>query len=171
MSAPAYIDYQKTDPATMRSHWQAQADKNKDAEVFFTSLREELQAQMNQLIQDYRDLDMNAIVTTVQADAFAFRTRLVAEITTTLSRLSIRQKGVKKITGDRREFYTTNYGIKHAMPAIKECMDRDLSEQQANLEIMQVHIDFLRDYVKQCDNLGYAIRNRIDLARAAYSQQ
>jgi hypothetical protein len=51
----------------------------------------------------------------------------------------------------------TNTGEKSVM------VDGDLAELDRTIELMQLHIDFLRDCVKTVDNLQFAVKNRVML--------
>jgi len=167
----AHIDYTKIDRLAAMAAWAKVAATNQSAESLYSNNRKDISANLAKLMTDYRDRDMNNIVVTLQADALGYRCAYVEEIAVMMRNYAKVNNHIKKITGDRREFYATGFGLKLGHAQVAELMDRDLSEWQTQIAIFEVHIQFLRESVKTCDQIGYAIKNRIELLRHTFAQQ
>lgn len=99
----------------------------------------------------------------MQATALSYRHILSDEInfyTTKLSKVLAEHKRIKK---DKLVFYTIKYQVKFNTSEKNLCIDADTSELERYSELLQMHIEFLRESIKGIDNLQFAVKNKIAL--------
>ena len=59
--------------------------------------------------------------------------------------------------------YSINYDVKLTSGEKHQFIKADLSSLKTQMEMLQSHIDYYQECMKTCDNLAFAIRNRIRL--------
>jgi hypothetical protein len=64
--------------------------------------------------------------------------------------------------------YSINYDIKLTSSEKIAFIKADLSNLRTQMEMLQSHIDYYQECIKTCDNLAFAIRNRISLDDKEY---
>lgn len=99
----------------------------------------------------------------LQALALSYRQQLSDEISTYLNKLSKEMVTIKKAESDRFMFYSTGFGVKTNTGEKKILFDAELAELERNREIMETHIEFVRDCRTTCDNISWALKNKIQL--------
>jgi hypothetical protein len=73
-----------------------------------------------------------------------------------------RQK-VKVFERDRLEFYLVKYPAKTNSGEKSKMIEGDLSAYQYRVDIFDVHINFLRETLKNIDQINYSIKNKITI--------
>jgi hypothetical protein len=116
---------------------------NRDLEVLFAILR-------SKNYQDFMEL---------QGRALSLRQIIQDKIGFYMNQLSKHNAKLKVAIGERIEYYATGYGIKVSDGTRTKLIDRDLSERERTVEILQSHIEYLRECRNGCDQIGYAIKN------------
>lgn len=99
----------------------------------------------------------------MQATALSYRHIIGDEInfyTTKLSKAIAEQKRIRK---DKLINYTIKFQVKLNTSEKNVCIDADTSEMERYIELLQMHIEFLRESVKTLDNLQFAVKNKIAL--------
>jgi FtsZ-binding cell division protein ZapB len=99
----------------------------------------------------------------MQATALSYRHIIGDEInfyTTKLSKAIAEQKRIRK---DKLINYTLKFQVKLNTSEKNVCIDADTSEMERYIELLQMHIEFLRESVKTLDNLQFAVKNKIAL--------
>jgi len=99
----------------------------------------------------------------MQATALSYRHILGDEVnfyTTKLSKAIAEQKRIRK---DKLINYTIKFQVKFNTSEKNICIDADTSEMERYIELLQMHIEFLRESVKTIDNLQFAVKNKIAL--------
>lgn len=99
----------------------------------------------------------------MQASALSYRHILGDEInfyTTKLSKVIAEQKRIRK---DKLINYTIKFQVKLNTSEKNVCIDADTSEMERYVELLQMHIEFLRESIKTIDNLQFAVKNKIAL--------
>lgn len=59
--------------------------------------------------------------------------------------------------------YSIDYDVKLSSSEKTSFIKADLSHLRIQMEMLHNHIDYYQDCIKTCDNLAFAIRNRISL--------
>lgn len=136
-------------------------EKNDAMEEFYASKRETWTKCLMPLFKVLKDVP--TAVYEMQAEALSYRHGLNEEIAFFLSKLSKEMSSMKKAKRDRFLFYATGYSLKTNTSEKTVLTDGDLSEVDRTIEMLQSHIEFLRDCVKTVDNLQFAVRNRVQL--------
>ena len=98
-----------------------------------------------------------------QALALSFRQVLNEEVNLFLNKRSKESTKIKRLKQDRFVFYATGFGIKTNMGEKGILIDGHLAENERAMEIIESHIQFLRDTVKNLESLGFAIKNMVEL--------
>lgn len=102
-------------------------------------------------------------VVTIQADCLSIREQIQQSIAYHSNKLSKAQVDFKNANGDRFEFYFHGFGLKTNTGDKVKLVDRDLAEAKRRNELLEVHIDFLRECRVSCDQIGYAVKNLVSI--------
>ena len=70
---------------------------------------------------------------------------------------------MKKLKQDKFVFYATGFGLKTNLGEKALLIDAHIAENERNLQLIDVHVDFLRNSSKNLETLGYTIKNIIEL--------
>lgn len=100
----------------------------------------------------------------LQASVLKIRQELQDDISVYLNRLSKENVKYRKCEGDRLEYYITGFSIKSASSEKTKMINRDLAEKKRGIEILETHIEHLRDYKYACDQIMYAVKNLVSIA-------
>src|SRR6266403_488799 len=89
------------------------------------------------------------------------RQKLTEEITNYLSKISKDKTKLNKCLADRTEYYMHGFGMKTTDRQQREMINRDLAQTQRSMEMLELHVEFLRETRVACDNIGYAVKNKL----------
>jgi hypothetical protein len=70
---------------------------------------------------------------------------------------------VKNLKHDKFLYYATGYGLKTNTGEKNILIDAHMAESERTLQIIDVHIDYLRDSVKTIESFQFSIKNIISL--------
>jgi hypothetical protein len=129
-----------------RSEW------NKNVEPLFKSLSLDLSNPNNS--REFLD---------TQALALSYRQILNEQINFFLNKRSKETTKIKRLRQDKFVFYATGFGIKTNLGEKGILIDGHLAENDRSLEVIESHIQFMRDTVKNLESLGFAVKNMIEL--------
>jgi len=101
----------------------------------------------------------------LQALCLSYRHILTDEIAIFMSKLSKEIITYKTAKADRFMFYATGFGLKTNMSEKSILFDSELAELQRNKELLETHLEFLKETRSGCDNINWAIKNRIEIYR------
>jgi ketosteroid isomerase-like protein len=118
---------------------------NNEVELLFNVLR-------SGDVKEFNDL---------QAKALSLRQRLTEEITTYLNKISKDKRTLDKCIADRVEYYMHGFGMKTTDKQQKDMINRDLAQKQRSMELLEAHVEHLRETRTVCDQIGYAVKNRL----------
>lgn len=156
------IDLRKASASQIELHIAEFEEFNLKAENFFISQRKNIEKELNLLYDVLRSQDYKQFII-LQANALALKQTINEHLANYMSKLSRANANLKVATANRTEFYMTGYGIKVSDGLKNKLVDRDLSERERNIELFQIHIEFLRESGKNCDNIHYTVKNMIGL--------
>ena len=135
---------------------------NDKLEEYLFEKRKKWNEAIDPLLKKLRAKTQDEIIDT-QALALSYRQQLSDEISTYLNKLSKEMISIKKAESDRFMFYATGFGLKTNTGERKILFDAELAELERNKEILETHIEFIRDCRNTCDQVGWALKNRIQL--------
>lgn len=100
----------------------------------------------------------------LQAEVISQRQLLVDEMSMTsysINKILPKHKQLKK---KRFEYYTLEYQIKKMTgPEKIKLIEADLAYHDQLIELYSNHIEYLKESIKNLDNINYAIKNKIEL--------
>lgn len=81
--------------------------------------------------------------------------------------LSKNNTQIKELIKQRYEFYSTKYQLNVKNDTAKKSLvEADIARIRQRSELLEIHIQFLRDTVSNLESLNYAVKNRIELMNA-----
>lgn len=156
------LDKLKNDSNEFRL-WIAEIQKLNDTlEEYLFDKRKKWNDAIDPLLKQLKTTSQQEIID-LQAHALSYRQQLSDEISTFLNKLSKEMIAIKKAEADRFIFYSTGYGVKTNTGEKKILFDSELAELERNKEILETHIEFLRDCRTTADNISWALKNKIAL--------
>tara|TARA_X000000368_G_scaffold167388_1_gene132083 strand:- start:841 stop:1344 length:504 start_codon:yes stop_codon:yes gene_type:complete len=142
-------------------------ESNNRMEEFLSTQREELDKNIEPLFRilsiKFNDRDSLTKVMDTQAVSLVHRQSISEKINFFLNRRSKESIKLKKLKQDKFIFYATGFGIKTNLSEKNILIDAHLAENERTLELIESHIEYLRDTVKNLESLAYSIKNMIEL--------
>ena len=100
----------------------------------------------------------------VQADIASYKQLLLDEVRRYSLTLYKDMPGLKAMKKSRFEFYSTKYQINVKNGTDKKgLIEADIAKIQYKVDLLETHIDFLRESGSNLESLGYSVKNRIQL--------
>ena len=158
------LDFMKADRKTLETAMDKVEEKNNKIEEIFSDERKEWGDELLPLFDILRRMDKNSMVD-LQAETLSLRHRIQDKITYYMAKLSKSMPSHKSALADRFEFYATGYGIKTSAPEQRKFVDRDLAQRSRSIELLENHIEYLRECRYSCDQIQYAVKNVIGIAQ------
>jgi hypothetical protein len=141
-------------------------ETNDKLEEFFADKRDEWNKNIQPLYEVLKS-DFNATnskkIMEMQANALSYRQIISEQISFFLNKRSKEEVKLKKIKQDKFVFYATGAGLKTNMGEKNILIDGHIGENERNMQLIDVHIEFLRSCSKNLESLGYTIKNIIEL--------
>jgi hypothetical protein len=154
------MDFLRADRKTVEQHILDLEQKNQKIEDWLERQRDVYSNKIKPLLSTLGNMDLTATVQ-LQSDALNLRQEICDDMARFSSKYSEQKKAMRKAIGDRNEYYMTGFGLKTNNQDRVQMMDRDLRENQRGLELLETHIEFLRDLRATVDNIGYSMKNRV----------
>jgi hypothetical protein len=111
------------------------------------------------LSSDIKDLS------NVQAEVISLRQMLIDDMMSVyyvISKLIPKNKILKK---ERFEFYVMEYQIKKLTATEKiQLIEADLAYQEQLIQCHMEHVEYLKETIKNTDNLNFSIKNKIEIS-------
>lgn len=98
-----------------------------------------------------------------QSLALSYQQMMNDEIAFFMNKLSKSMTNVKMITQEKFIFYSTGFGMKTNVSEKKILIDAVVSENNRAVELIETHIDYLRDSVKNLQTFNYSVKNIVSL--------
>jgi hypothetical protein len=98
-----------------------------------------------------------------QSSSLVVRQSISEKISFFLNKRSKENIKLKKLKQDKFIFYATGFGIKTNLSEKTILIDAHLSENERTLELLESHVEYLRDTAKNLESLSYSIKNMVDL--------
>lgn len=164
------LDYTKATRKDVMMSWAAYEEYNNKVEELFFKERAEWEAMKREILHKIGDVDLAKIVGDLQVLNLAFRSQCTEKIAFYMNRLARDNVRMNRTLGDRREYYLTNFGLKTTDTQTKDMLNRDLSELKRSMEMMETHIEYIRENIKFSDQIGYAIKNKVEVHKLKYNE-
>ena len=126
---------------------------------------EETEKYWNQTIEDISKRLTKPVkdMIQLQSESISIRQILTEQIKSMSYELFKFKQKVKVFEKDRLEYYLINYQVKTNSGEKTKLIESDLSAYQYRIDIFDVHVNFLRETVKNIDQVNYSIKNKIEL--------
>jgi len=141
-------------------------ETNDKLEEFFASKRKAWNTNMDPLYISLREnftIDNSQKIIEIQSLALSYRQVINEEISLFLNKRTKEEVKMKKLKQDKFVFYATGFGLKTNLGEKALLIDAHIAENERNLQLIDVHVDFLRNSSKNLETLGYTIKNIIEL--------
>lgn len=99
----------------------------------------------------------------LQAEVISYRQLMIEDIKQIAYKVYKDLPKIKELRKKTFEFYTLSYNIKTNGTEKAKLMEADLAYYDYKIDIYNTHMEFLKETVKNLDNLNYAIKNKIEL--------
>lgn len=134
------------------------SEVNEKAKEFYENERIVWASELNPLYEKLKCREFSEL-TELQAINLSFRHRIQDSITHYLTRLSKEHVRFKQNFGDRMEFYAENYANKINTTEKVKLVERDLNERKHAMELLEAHIEHLKELRTICDQIQYSVKN------------
>jgi len=110
------------------------------------------------------DLKLGNNLEEVSAYTLSYRQILVEHLTTMGNRIRTQKTVVDKRYKDKWiEYYTYDYKLTDKMR--EKFVEADIADDSHILDLLQTQKHFIEGSIKTLDNMGFAIKNRLDMSR------
>lgn len=141
-------------------------DKNDKMEDFFNDKRGQWNKNIEPLFESIKisiTTETTQKVIDTQSLALSYRQVINEEISFFLNRRSKEDVNLKKLRQDKFLFYATGFGLKTNMGEKNVLIDAHISENERSIQLIDVHIEYLRGCYKNLESLSFTIKNIIEL--------
>ena len=143
------------------------SETNDKMEDFFNYKRKEWNDNVMPLFKvlsiNLNNNDASKSILEAQSISLSFRQEINEQISVFLSKRSREDIKIKKIRQDKFIFYATGFGIKTNLGEKTLLIDAHLAENERGIQLIENHIQFLRDTLKNLETFGFSIKNMIEL--------
>lgn len=154
------FDYKKTQNIDIENG--RVSELNIKVENFFDNERSKWNTELQEL-HDILHSNKHEDFIRLQSKCLSIRQMIQESITKYMNKLSKENAKYRKYNADRFEFYMTGFGLKTGAGDKKILIDRDLTESKHNVELIESHIEYLRECRISCDQIQFAVKNAIAL--------
>lgn len=143
------------------------SETNDKMEDFFNDKRKEWNDNVMPLFKvlsiNLNNNDASKSILEAQSISLSFRQEINEQISVFLSKRSREDIKIKKIRQDKFIFYATGFAIKTNLGEKTLLIDAHLAENERGIQLIENHIQFLRDTLKNLETFGFSIKNMIEL--------
>lgn len=137
-------------------------EANKKLEEFFENERSQWREMLTPLYKTLAKKEPKSAIE-LQAETLSLRQKIQEDITVYMNRLTREISKFRKAKADRFEYYFHGFGLKTASSEKTIMVERDLAEKKRNVELLESHIEFLRECRYNCDQIQYSVKNLVGL--------
>lgn len=145
-------------------------NKNKESndklEEYFQKSREEWSTKLEPLFESVKiklDKTTSDKIIESQSYALSYKQILSEQISVFLNKRSKEDVKMKKIRQNKFLHYATGFGLKTNLSEKTLLIDAHIAENERTIQLIDIHIEFLRDCSKNLNNLHFIIKNIIEL--------
>lgn len=103
----------------------------------------------------------------LQTEFLKLKQEILEDITISLTVLAECNIKLKKLSAERMLHWAHGSGLKYTAKEYITLIEGDLHDQLAEKDLLESHIEFLRECKANCDQIGYAIKARVELLNYA----
>lgn len=129
-------------------------EKLKEQETYWNKTIKTLASKLSDEVRTIVDLQADVITNKQIA------TEDIAEFTYKIYKLLPTLKLLRK---QKFEYYTTSYPIKTSGTEKLKLIEADLCMYEYRMNLLENHIDFLRETTKNLENINFAIKNKVSI--------
>ena len=141
-------------------------ETNDKLEDFFKQKREEWTLKSTPLFESIK-IEMNSSTYTkifdTKSTSLSYRQMINEQISSFLNKRSKQEVKIKKLKQDKFIYYAIGFTVKTNMGEKTLLIEAHVAEEQRNIQLIENHIEFLRQLNKNLESLQYTIKNIIDL--------
>jgi len=145
-------------------------NKSKEAndrlEEYFNTKRDEWNKNIEPLFEVLKNnftIEKKDNIIEVSSLALSYRQNINEQISFYLNRRSREDVKIKKLRQDKFVFYATGFGLKTNLGEKAMLIDAHIAENDRTIQLIEVHVEFLRSCSKNLETLGFTIKNIIEL--------
>lgn len=144
-----------------------ESEKNDRLSQFLEDERRKWAEKINPLFSVLKfNVDKNpkaSVIFDAQANSLSIKQMINEEINLFLNKRTKEVANLKKYRQEKFIFYATGFEIKTNTSEKNLLMSGNFSEVERRIEMLESHVDFLRDTLKNLESFGYSIKNMIEL--------
>lgn len=141
-------------------------ETNDKLEQFFQEKRNEWNKTIEPLYQVLKiELNTNTSNKFMEAQSLclSYRQMINEQISTFLDKRSKQDVKLKRLKQDKFIWYATGFGIKTNMGEKTLLIEAHVAEEQRNVELIDIYIDFLRNTNKNLESFSFSFKNILEL--------
>ena len=142
-------------------------EKNDKLEEFFSVKKEEWTKKLEPIYEvlrvDLKNPSNLRVIIETQSDILSYRHTLNEHVSYFLNKISKAMTTLKTWRADKFIYYATGYGLKTNTSEKTILIDAHVAEWERGIELIQTHIEFLRDTSKNLESIQFAIKNMVSL--------
>jgi len=142
-------------------------EKNDKLEEYFSQKRESWNQKLDPLFGsiDFKFFNKNNVESIIQTQALAlsYRQIITEEISFFLNKRTKEDVQLKKLKQDKFLYYAIGFGLKTNMGEKMTLIEAHVSEWDRNMNLLENHVEFLRQCNKNLESLGYTMKNITEL--------
>ena len=125
--------------------------------------KEERQEWNTKILELIRQLSDKSKLTDIQVTQLSYRQMLQEKLAEYRMFISQREEIFAKCKSERFREYTLNYDIKLSGTTIYDFVDSDYAPLIKTINLLKTEVGYLEQSVKTLDNLGFAVKNTIEI--------
>jgi len=141
-------------------------EANDKLEEYFNTKRDEWNKNIEPLFEVLKNnftIEKKDNIIEVSSLALSYRQNINEQISFYLNRRSREDVKIKKLRQDKFVFYATGFGLKTNLGEKSMLIDAHIAENVRTIQLIEVHVEFLRSCSKNLETLGFTIKNIIEL--------
>lgn len=141
--------------------------KNDSMTDFLKNKRDEWNDRIDEVFKSiaYRNISASDIEKVIDAQSLSLSYQQIIsdEVSFFMNKLSESMAEEKIVSQEKFIFYSTGFGMKTNVSEKKILIDAVVSENVRHKELIETHIDFLRDSSKNLQSFNFSVKNIISL--------
>jgi len=141
-------------------------ETNDRMEEFFLNKRSEWSKNIDPIFEilkkDFNQVGYQNIID-AQATALSYRMIINEQISLFLNKRSKEEVKIKRLKQDKFLYFAMGFGLKTTLGEKTLLIDGHIGENDRAIQIIEIHIEFLRNCSKNLESFGYTVKNIIEL--------
>jgi len=159
--------WKKMYPSEEENRIRSLEEQNKKYELFFDKERKKWQEELDPLFQtiyggNFTMNNSNKVID-AQAKVLTLRQKCNEQVSKFSQKLSKIKSENSELSQQKFLFYSTGFGLKTSLGEKKLLIDGHLRENKRTSNLIETHINFLRETLETLQSWGYSIKNVLQL--------